>query len=195
MLRGDTQRTRLRIDPALSLVPLARRTAEGLLAHHRASRLVVEVEVARRIPQDLARLGQGRPIAREHRTRSGAYGLVPLTRFSVSRHFPAGYTCTVMTGPNSSSHMSRYFGSSEVTSVGWTNQPSLSSVPPPAMILTPGCRLRLIEIALDAIEGLPVDHGAHEVPEVGHVAHPDVDDHRHHPVAHLGPQRVGDVGA
>ena len=71
----------------------------------------------------------------------------------------------------------------------------MSSVPPPATISTPAIVPGPLEVLADPGEGPPVDHRAHEVPEIGHVAHPDVADHRDDPLAHLGPERVGDVRA
>ena len=50
-------------------------------------------------------------------------------------------------------------------------------------------------MAPQPLEGAPVDHRSHEVPEVGDVAHPNVRDHRRDPLAHLGPERIGDVRA
>ena len=53
--RADVQRSRFSADPALSLVPDAARPAERLLPHHRAGRLVVDVEVAGRETQPVLR--------------------------------------------------------------------------------------------------------------------------------------------
>ena len=64
--RGDTQRRRFRIEPALSLVPLARalRRAADRPLH---GRLVVEVEVAGRETEHFERLDDRGAVLREHR--------------------------------------------------------------------------------------------------------------------------------
>src|SRR5450759_465371 len=51
------------------------------------------------------------------------------------------------------------------------------------------------EVAADAVKGLLVDHRAHEVPEVGDVAHADIADHLLGAGQRLLPQRLGNVHA
>jgi hypothetical protein len=71
-------------------------------------------------------------------------------------------------GPKISSHIRRYAGSSVWISVG-LDEPAVLAVGAAA-----GDHLRVLlgvaEVAADAVERLLVDHRAHEVPEVGHVA-------------------------
>src|SRR2546428_2237864 len=58
-----------------------------------------------------------------------------------------------------------------------------------------GGLLRRLEVALDLVERLPVDHRAHEVPEVRRVSDLDVREHLEHALAHAGPETVGEIGA
>ena len=55
--------------------------------------------------------------------------------------------------------------------------------------------LRVVEVLADLRERLLVDHRAHEVPEVGDVAHLDLFHHRDGAIAHFGPERLRHVDA
>src|SRR6266487_4240909 len=55
--------------------------------------------------------------------------------------------------------------------------------------------LRRLDVALDLVERLPVDHGAHEVPGVDRIAHLHLGEHVEHALTYSGPKRAGHVGA
>src|SRR5207249_4559844 len=61
--------------------------------------------------------------------------------------------------------------------------------------LDAGVSLRRVDVALDLVERLPVDHRPHEVPKVRRVSHFHLGEQREHPISDLGPEGVGDVGA
>ena len=65
--RGLANRIRFRAVPALSFFARRANAAERVLADDRTGRLVVDVEVARRIPYGVARLGHGGLVGGEHR--------------------------------------------------------------------------------------------------------------------------------
>jgi len=69
MLRALTQRTRLSFEPALSFVPEPRAPPKGCCHHHRARRLVVDVEIAGGVAERQCCVAYGLAIPAEHRAR------------------------------------------------------------------------------------------------------------------------------
>src|SRR5437763_7521854 len=165
------------------------RAAERLLSDDRAGRLVVHVEVAGGVAELLAGLLDRRPLlcedgAREAVRRTAVDDLERLGPLALGVDVRGHHRTEELVAEEAEVGIGGLdhgrLDEVALGVVGAAADEDLRAIP-----------LRLRDRLLLRAEGARVDDGAHEVPEVGWVAHPDRADLLDEPVAQLGPEVRG----
>ncbi len=168
--------------------------AERLLSDDRASRLVVDVEIAGRVAELLVRKGDRRAIVGEDRAgqRVGRGLVAQLERLGVVR---LGVRIDGQARPEQLALHRVEVGIAGLDD-GRLDEPTDGVVTSAsAEDARAGRRLRERKRVAQPCERAAVDHRAHEGRQVGGVSLADLADERQRPVANLGPERVRDIRA
>src|SRR5688500_6293714 len=165
-------------------------SAEGLLPYDGARGLVVDVEIAGSVAQNERCLADRLAISAEH----GAGERVGRSLIDDAESFLPLRVGIDVRGDDGAEDL---FAQQAVGRIFRLDQCRLDEVP----LLTTGDASRddvralaaVLEVLSNLGERLLVDHGAHEIPEVGDVTHPDVLHDRDGAIADLRPDRLRDI--